>query len=300
VRTLCVGEALVDLICPVPAAGPAAAPSFVPHPGGSVLNVALGCARAGGQAVFAGAVGDDAWGRFLTDRMDAEGLERLVARVPEVQTPVAFVTVDEDAVPAYAFYGAGLVPGLPRLAEQLPLALRSCGALFLTSNTLVGEAERDLSFALRDQAAAEGKPLVVDANLRPSLWPTASRAVEETLDLVRGAFLCKCNDEEAQLLTGERDLDRAADGLLAAGAQHVVITRGPAGAALRGGPRDLDVPGVPVDPVDTTGAGDALTGVLLARLGLAGFYPPAIAAALPEAVAVAARTTTHHGALPPA
>ena len=49
--------------------------------------------------------------------------------------------------------------------------------------------------------------------------------------------------------------------------------------------------------MSTVGAGDALMGVLLGRLSLAGFSPSAVAAALPEAVEVAARATERWGAV---
>jgi sugar/nucleoside kinase (ribokinase family) len=296
-RTLCLGEALVDLVCHEPVAAVQDAPAFVPHFGGSAANVAVRCAREGERVALAGAAGDDAWGRWLSGRLAAEGVDLVFAHVQDLQTPLAFVTVDEEARPSYLFHGPGLAAGLPAIAKVVPAAVDACDALFCVSTTLVGEAERAITFAARDQARRRGRPLVVDANLRTDLWPTASRAVEETLDLARGAFLLKCNDDEARLLTGEWDLDRAAASLLAAGCGHVVITRGPDGAILRGGPMDLDVPGVGAEPVDTTGAGDAVTGVLLAALTGSGFYPPALVAALPRAVEVAARTTEHFGAI---
>jgi fructokinase len=47
----------------------------------------------------------------------------------------------------------------------------------------------------------------------------------------------------------------------------------------------------------TSGAGDALTGTLLGRLALSGFYPASVAAALPEAVAAAAAACERWGAI---
>jgi sugar/nucleoside kinase (ribokinase family) len=58
-----------------------------------------------------------------------------------------------------------------------------------------------------------------------------------------------------------------------------------------------DAPGVPALVRSTIGAGDAFTGVLLARLALAGFYPPAAVAALGEAVAAGAAACERWGAL---
>jgi fructokinase len=99
------------------------------------------------------------------------------------------------------------------------------------------------------------------------------------------------------MLTGLEDPAAAADALLELGAQSVVVTLGAEGALLRGAGGALDVPGVPADPVDTTGAGDAVSGVLLARLTAAGYDPAVLADALPEAVAAAARVTERFGAI---
>jgi sugar/nucleoside kinase (ribokinase family) len=49
--------------------------------------------------------------------------------------------------------------------------------------------------------------------------------------------------------------------------------------------------------ISTVGAGDVLTGILVARLAASDFYPPAAAASLREAVAAAARACEHWGAV---
>jgi sugar/nucleoside kinase (ribokinase family) len=76
----------------------------------------------------------------------------------------------------------------------------------------------------------------------------------------------------------------------------VVVSLGADGAILRGELR-ADVEGVPVEVVSTMGAGDVLTGALLARLALSDFYPSVVAAALPDAVIAAARACERWGAL---
>ncbi|MGA8720707.1 MAG: hypothetical protein WB557_22080, partial [Solirubrobacteraceae bacterium] len=88
--------------------------------------------------------------------------------------------------------------------------------------------------------------------------------------------------------------------LLKAGARMVVITLGVEGAILRGELR-LDVEGdddgAPRGVLSAIGAGEVLTGILLARLAASAYYPAAVAASLPEAVAQATRACERWGAL---
>jgi sugar/nucleoside kinase (ribokinase family) len=107
----------------------------------------------------------------------------------------------------------------------------------------------------------------------------------------------KCNAEEARLLSGEEEPEAAAEGILAGGAKHVVVTRGAGGAVLRGGGLRADMPGKPAHAVSTVGAGDAFCSVLVARLAETGYYPPAIHAALRDAVEEAAAAVERWGAL---
>jgi sugar/nucleoside kinase (ribokinase family) len=299
VPILLLGEALVDLVCEHPVRSLADADAFVPHPGGAAANAAVGAARMGAGVALAGGAGDDGWGAWLRDRLAGEGvgLDHFTL-VPGLATPLAFATVDEHAEPSYVFYGdATRATGEALAAHGVEPAVDDADAVFLTSNTLVGERDRELTLAARARALEQGKPVVVDPNLRLHRWPDAGRAASEARALVKDAFLVKCNAEEARLLSGEDDPEKAAEGLLAGGARHVVITRGADGALLRGGGLRRDVPAAPAEPVSAVGAGDAFTAVLLAHLARTRFYPSSLVAALPEAAEHAARTTETWGAL---
>jgi sugar/nucleoside kinase (ribokinase family) len=98
-------------------------------------------------------------------------------------------------------------------------------------------------------------------------------------------------------MTGESHPAAAAASLLAAGARHAIVTLGARGAILRGKGLRRDVAARPARLVSTVGAGDVFSGVLLAALGKTDFYPPAIAAALPDAAEQAARACERWGAL---
>ncbi|HZR91221.1 MAG TPA: PfkB family carbohydrate kinase [Gaiellaceae bacterium] len=293
---LVLGETIVDLVRE-PGSGGAESDSFVPHLGGGPTNVSVVAARCGAPVALAGGAGDDLWGRWLAERLRREGVDlRFWSLVPGARTAVAFVVVDRDGVPGFLIYGEGIEPAVLSVGRVLEEAVRACSALVLGSNTMVGAEERRLCLRARDLALASGKPVLWDANLRLHRWPDPQAALELARSLCSGAFLVKVNAEEARLLTGRRHPRRAAEALHALGARVALVTLG-AGGALLCGDVDASLPAEPASVVDTTGAGDALLGVLVAALSDAAFDPSALVAALPAAVAVAARSTEAFGAL---
>ena len=290
-RTLCLGEALVDLVCERPVDGLADADAFVPHSGGAVANAAVVAARCGAGVALGGGVGDDAWGRWLEQRMRSEGLDLTwFARAPGVATPLAFVTVNHAGEPDFVVYGQTIPETMQSVERKLEAAVTSCDALFFGSNTLVGDVERRLTSTARALALDAGKPVLFDPNLRLHRWPDRAEAIEVVRSFCVSALMVKVNRDEATKLTGEREPERAAEALCALGAQTAVVTLGTDGAMARGAVHAA-VGGFPVQPIDTTGAGDVVAGVLIAALAAQDFDPAAIASALPAAIEAASRST---------
>jgi fructokinase len=296
---LCLGEALVDLIGEEWVDAMSEIPSFRPHVGGTVANVAVAAARAGSPIALVGGAGEDDWGRWLADRLATEGvdLSRFVL-VPGVNTQLALVAVGRDGEPSYELYGEPMESLVHALGDCIEETVAGAGGLLITSNTLSGERERAVTLRARELALARGCPVVFDCNLRLHRWSSEADAATRANTCVPGAVLVRANQAEAELMTGESDPERAARALSEAGAQLVVITLGAAGAILRGA-RRADVDAVPGVVRSTMGAGDTFTGVLLARLVLGGFdlSSVAVAAAMKEAAAAAARACEHWGAL---
>ncbi|HTW12227.1 MAG TPA: PfkB family carbohydrate kinase [Solirubrobacteraceae bacterium] len=295
-NVLCLGEALVDMICERPVAALEQADMFVPHFGGTVANVALMAARAGARTALAGGAGDDPWGHWLRRQLERAGVDLDHFKlIPEMRTPLALTTVSAAGEPSYTLYGDVLATVVNSLRGRVEQAVEASGGLFISSNTLVGEAEREITMRAREHALALGQPVIFDPNLRVHRWASRGEAAASINACVPGALLVRLNAEEARLITREDDLERAAMAIRKAGARNVVISDGPHGAILRGKIR-LDVPGVPARVISTIGAGDALMATLLARLQITGFYEPAIAAALKQAMIVAAEACERWGA----
>ncbi len=297
VRTLCLGEALVDLICEQPVQSVEEAPAFVPHAGGAVANVAVVASRAGANVALAGGAGEDAWGHWLRDQLARDGVDlELFDLVPGAQTPLAISTLDDQAEATYQIYGDGIGTVIPALRGRLEPAVRDSAALFISSNTLVGAEEREVTMRARELALEHDRHVIFDPNFRLHRWTSHADAQASANACVPGALLVRCNHAEATLMTGEEDPERAATALLKAGARMVVVTFGGRGAMLRGELR-ADVPGVQAHVISTIGAGDVLTGTLLASLAKSDFYPSTVAASLRQAVVEAAKACERWGAL---
>ncbi len=294
---LCLGESLVDFFCERPVAGFEEADVFVPHSGGAPANAAVVATRCGAQASLGSGVGDDPWGRWLARRLRAEGVGlEWFSCVPGLRTPLAFVVVNEQAEPDFVIYGDDIEAGLLSVEDRLEQAIAAHDALLLGSNTLLGARERVLTLRARDLAVASGKRILFDPNVRVRRWRDTQEAVRLVGEVLDGATLLKVNRSEAQLLTGETDPALAAERLADMGAGLVTVTLGPDGALLRGAV-SAEAPGVPADAVDTTGAGDVVTGVLVAALDTNRYSAQAAADALPAAVTAAARATEGWGAI---
>jgi fructokinase len=283
---LVLGEALVDLVCERPVRDMAQAQSFTPHFGGAAANVAVAAARAGAAVALLGGAGEDAWGRWLLERLRAEGVgTRWFELAPDRQTPVAFVTVASGGEPSFAIYGEGITAAVAAAGERVEPALADGELLVYSSNTLVGP-ERAVTLRARELAARA----IFDPNLRLERWPSPDEALELAGAQLAGCALVKCNGAEASLLTGEDDPAAAAEAIAARGVETVVVTLGPEGALVRGA-ESFAVPGRPANVVSTIGAGDAFLGTLAARLG-DGLRP-----AVEAAVEAGARATESWGAL---
>ena len=170
-RTLCFGEAIVDLTCRRPVASLVEADAFVPSAGGVSANVAATAALRGASVALAGGAGDDPWGAWLRERLAEAGVDlRWFGLAGGHATAVAFITLDELGEPTWQLYGDGAAATVAALDGRLPDAVEATDAFFFTSNSLAGEPEAALTMAARERALELGRPIVFDPNLRLHRW----------------------------------------------------------------------------------------------------------------------------------
>ena len=291
--TLCFGDPVVEFVGESPVGSVSDVDAFVPHFGGSAATVAVTACRHGAHVSLAGGAGEDAWGRWLRDRLEREGvLTDWFELVAGARTPVAIVAVDRAGEPSGAVYGERGIGSA--VAERLEAAIRASAALFICVG---GPEGSDVTISARDLAVSLGRPFMFAPRLCLERWRSRAEAAAVANACVPGAVLVCASLRDAAVMTGEEDAERAALALLKAGARMAVITLGVREGAILRGELRLDVDDVPGSVISSIGAADALTGVLLARLATSAFYPATVAASLPEAMAEAARACERWGAL---
>ena len=233
--------------------------------GGVVLNHLGWAAALGLRAGIFGRQGDDAEGRFLRAAMDRIGIERDLRIVGE-PTSVAEIFVDDTGGRAiYMAPGATSGTRPEHVREDHAETIRRAARLTTEVSQLPLAAAREALAVAREA----GVSTVVDLDLAPR-DALAELGDEAELDAVlRGADLLKPAKAAARELLPGVDPDpltlaRAVRARF--GNAAVVVTDGEAGCAVAAGDFEGFVPARAVKAVDTTGAGDAFLGGLLAAL----------------------------------
>jgi ribokinase len=240
------GSINADVVVPVPhlpAAGETVlGGDFSLLPGGKGANQAVAARRAGAEVVMAGAVGSDAFAAVALGGLERAGVDTGLVHVAEAATGCALIMVGEGGENLIA-----VASGANRAvrAAQVPDAWLGPQVMVLAQ----GEVPFAETLMLMRRARARGGRCLL--NLAPAF--ALDPALLSELDLL------VANEGEAARL-----------GLPPAAAARrlrlgLVITRGAAGAdayLADGAPRT--VPALPIEAIDTTGAGDTFVGVLAA------------------------------------
>ncbi|MFM9370845.1 carbohydrate kinase family protein [Streptomyces sp. Da 82-17] len=257
------GEALIDLV----PAGPAAEdelPPLQPKRGGGPYNTAVALGRLGSPTAFCSRLSTDHFGTALLGGLAADGVDTSLVQRGDEPTTLAVAHIAADGSASYSFHVEGAADRLFALPDALPEATR---AVSFGTCSLVLEPGASAYEELLRRESERGTFTALDPNIRAGLIadPEAYRArFRAWLPYVS---LLKLSEEDAAWLAQSDDLEGAASEWSALGPAAVVLTRGGDGltALTREGGR-VDVPGVPVDVVDTIGAGDTVNAALLHRL----------------------------------
>ncbi|MFC6238233.1 carbohydrate kinase family protein [Longivirga aurantiaca] len=274
-RYVSVGQYMTDVVASLPGAlreGTDTPADVRVMGGGAAANTAAWLAHDGHTTTFVGRIGDDLLGRAGRMELEEGGVDCALAVDAQRPTGTCIVLVMPDGertmVPDPGANQA-LTP------QDLPDGLFAAGRhLHLSGYMLMVDSSRMAGLSALDRARLRGMTTSVDV---ASVGPLADTGAARFLSWISGVDVLLANEEEAALLAGlpapQHDestaaaLDGARQAALAlrSAAATVVVKLGSRGSlAVDSEQGEAHAPAVPVDVVDTTGAGDAFA---------AGFLP---------------------------
>lgn len=215
--------------------------------GSSSAILACGAARLGLKVAFIGLCGDDVFGRFMLEQMQAHGVntENVIVR-PGKSTGLS-VILNRGADRAILTQ-PGLIPAL-RAKDVADSLLRQARHLHVASYFLQTALQPGLPDLFR-----RARALGLTTSLDPNYDPAERWAGFDDLLAVTHVFLP--NAAEACSLTGERTAEGAAD-QLAGKVETLAVKLGAEGALGASQGQRVRVASLPVNVVDTVGAGDS-------------------------------------------
>jgi len=256
------GEALFDVF---PQQQSDAGIELTARHGGSPFNLAIGLARLGEAPLFFGGLSRDVFGRRLAAALAAEGVSLEAAPRSDAPSPLVVVSVDDMGQPLYAFYGSGTAERAVQV-PALALVPEAAHVIHVGSYCMVAEPVASTLRTLVERQRRRSL-IVYDPNVRLTIEPRAQLWRDTLQWMLARSDVLKISAEDIAALYPSLSVDAFLEQALHAGVTLAVVTCGADGvvAATRALGR-MELPAVPVQVVDTVGAGDTFQAGLLASL----------------------------------
>ncbi|KIF53933.1 aminoimidazole riboside kinase [Vibrio owensii] len=285
------GDAVVDLI-------PDTESTYLKCPGGAPANVAVAISRLGGNSAFFGRVGQDPLGRFMKATLAQEQVNTDYMLLDEAQrTSTVIVDLDDSGERSFTFM---VKPSADQFLIPADIPAFVQGEwLHVCSIALANEPSRSSTLKAMQDIKAAGGFVSFDPNLREEVWANPEELKPVVRQAIELADVVKFSDDELLFLTDTDSLEAGLEAIKAFDNTLALITQGAKGAlVVFEGEQEL-IAGQAVKPVDTTGAGDAFVGGLLARLAQQNEWAnkEAIHSAVNWANGCGALATTQKGAM---
>ncbi|MDU0807680.1 carbohydrate kinase family protein [Aquirufa regiilacus] len=271
---LCIGEALIDMICTDKGSSLSDGQNFLKKPGGAPTNVAAAIGALGGSVALSAKVGNDPFGKQLNQVMSEFNVNTQHVHLDSNHfTTFAFVSLMLDGERDFVF----------NRGADAELTVAEVSQIDLTQTTIIhfGSATAFLDgplnaayYHLLEAAKNAGKTISFDPNYRHLLFGDKQESfIKQSWIYLKQAHFTKLSDEEAMLITGKSSLEDAAADLLANIPGVFTITLGKDGTLLGLEGKTYIIPSIQIKPTDTTGAGDAFVGAVLYQLDNASLNP---------------------------
>ena len=264
---LCIGEALIDMICTDKGMALSEGNHFLKKAGGAPTNVAAAIGALGGSVSIVAKVGDDPFGKHLQNKMRQFGVDTQWMQMDkDTFTTFAFVSLMNNGERDFIFNRGA--DGALSKSDIEKISLENFSIIHFGSATafLPAPLQADYTYLL-DQTLTQKKFISFDPNFRHLLFPgDRSNFIQQSKHFLQHCHFCKLSDEEAMLIAEKSSVTEAIQKLATLSKAVIAITLGKDGTLLCYKGQTHTIPSIPVNPVDTTGAGDAFVGAVLFQL----------------------------------
>src|SRR5687768_15957858 len=266
-KILCIGEALIDMICIDKGKSLSDGNNFLKKAGGAPTNVAAAIAALGGNVELLAKVGTDPFGRHLIDTMQEFNVStKWILQDPEHFTTFAFVSLMENG--ERDFYFNRGADGQLSVKDIAPIDLKEFSIVHFGSATgfLPGPLQAAYQ-GLLQQCLQNEVFISFDPNYRPLLFQNNTQTfIDQSWNFLNSCHFYKVSDDEAMLITGRATLADAVEIVLQQTAAVSAIMPLTEGTMLGINCQTVIIPRPSGKSVDTTGAGDAFVGKVLCQL----------------------------------
>jgi 5-dehydro-2-deoxygluconokinase len=261
--------------------------SFAAFVGGCPTNISVGARRLGLNPALLTAVGEDKVGDFILHFLRREGIEtKYIPRKHGKRSSAVVLGIEPPARFPLTYYRDNCADIALTIDDVLASPVADSRMLLISGTGLSQEPSRSATLFAAETAQAAGTTVVLDIDFRPDQWDdprafgvvvrSALRVVDIVLgteDEINAAML---TDQSQVSLTHSQvsdarvsgDVQAAIQTLLSLGPQVLVQKRGASGTTVHlsengNKPRQIEVPGFPVEVRNILGAGDAFAAGVL-------------------------------------
>jgi len=266
-KVLCIGEALMDMICTDVNVSLSSGQHFLKKAGGAPANVAAAIAALGGDVSMAAKVGDDPFGQHLIELLETIGVDTsLIIKDPHYFTTLAFVSLMNDGERDFYFNR-----GADKELTTYDLAVRNLKEYsivhFGSATAFLPGPLQSTYIELFAKAKQAGCLISFDPNYRHLLFQNNSASfISQCGPFIENCDFFKLSDEEALFITGAETVSMAANAFRKKTKAVFTITLGKEGTLLCIDDQIEIIESISIQPVDATGAGDAFVGAVLYQL----------------------------------
>ena len=231
---------------------------FAMGPGGKGFNQCVAAHKAGADAIMMTKLGEDEFSKVCLNTMDSLGMDKKhVIKTNESSTGTALIMVDENTA-----------------ENQILVVPAACTEITDDEVESLKETLKDAEYVLTQletNISAVEKLVEISKETKAKVILNTAPIQKIDEDMLKDIYMVTPNEVEAQSLTGVKvtDLnsaDEAAKWFMDRGVKKVIITLGRNGVYVNDGEKSEIIPAFKVQAIDTTGAGDAFNGGLLAGL----------------------------------